>query len=75
MSTLLVRLRTALVRLGFAIGRRRTIRARVVLATSHAATIGGNLRAIADELDRRSPPIRTVVLASRAAPGDRKSVV
>jgi CDP-ribitol ribitolphosphotransferase len=71
MRTLLIRLRTALVRLGFAIGRRRPIRPHVVLATSHAAQLGGNLRYIADELGRRDPPIPTVVLASRASAGVR----
>ena len=71
MRTLLIRLRTWLVRLGFEIGRRRPIRAHVVLATAHAASLGGNLRYIADELERRRPPIPTVVLASRASPGLR----
>ena len=71
MRTLLIRLRTWLVRLGFEIGRRRPIRAHVVLATAHAASLGGNLRSIADELERRRPPIPTVVLASRASPGLR----
>ena len=71
MRTLLIRLRTWLVRLGFEIGRRRPVRAHVVLATAHAASLGGNLRSIADELERRRPPIPTVVLASRASPGLR----
>src|SRR5688572_4307274 len=74
MRTLLIRLRTALVRLGFEIGRRRPIRAHVVLATAHASSLGGNLRYIADELARRQPAIPTVVLASRAAPGLRGKV-
>ena len=71
MRTLLIRLRIWLVRLGFEIGRRRPVRAHVVLATAHAASLGGNLRYIADELARREPPIRSVVLTSRAAPGLR----
>ncbi|HET7828621.1 MAG TPA: CDP-glycerol glycerophosphotransferase family protein [Candidatus Limnocylindrales bacterium] len=71
MRTLLIRLRTALVRLGFAIGRRRPIRPHVVLATAHASQVGGNLRYIGDELARRTPPIPAVVLASRATPGIR----
>jgi CDP-glycerol glycerophosphotransferase (TagB/SpsB family) len=69
MRTLLIRLRTWLVRLGFEVGRRRPIRPHVVLATAHAVSLGGNLRYIADALERRRPPIPTVVLASRAAPG------
>jgi teichoic acid ribitol-phosphate primase len=69
MRTLLIRLRTWLVRLGFEVGRRRPIRPHVVLATAHAVSLGGNLRYIADALERRRPPIPRVVLASRAAPG------
>jgi teichoic acid ribitol-phosphate primase len=69
MRTLLIRLRTWLVRLGFEVGQRRPIRPHVVLATAHAVSLGGNLRYIADALERRRPPIPTVVLASRAAPG------
>ena len=71
MRMLLIRLRTWLVRLGFEIGRRRPIRARVVLATAHAARLGGNLGYIADELVRRRPAIPTVVLAWRASAGPR----
>ena len=71
MRTLLIRLRTWLVRLGFDIGRRRPVKPHVVLATAHAATLGGNLRYIADELAARRPPVPTVILASRASPGLR----
>jgi CDP-ribitol ribitolphosphotransferase len=38
----------------------------VVLATSHANAIGGNLAFIRDELERRTPPIPYKVLAYRA---------
>jgi len=69
MTTLLIRLRTALVRLGFAIGRRRPVRPRLVLATSHSLQLTGNLRAIADELARRDPAVPVVTLASRVTAG------
>ncbi|HKF85922.1 MAG TPA: CDP-glycerol glycerophosphotransferase family protein [Candidatus Limnocylindrales bacterium] len=69
MRTLLIRLRTALVRLGFAIGRRRPVRPRLVLATSHSLQLTGNLRAIADELARRDPAVPVVTLASRVTAG------
>ena len=71
MKGLVIRLRTLLVRTGFAIGQRRPIRARVVLATTHADHLGGNLLYIHRELARRTPPIEVIVLASRASPGMR----
>ena len=74
MRALLIRLRIAAVRLGFAIGTRRPIRRHVVLATAHAASLGGNLRSIADELSRRRPAVPTIVLASRASLGLRGAV-
>jgi teichoic acid ribitol-phosphate primase len=56
--------RVALVRLGFLLGRLSgRPRPRVVLATSHAAAISGNLALIRDELARRRPPIPTRVIA------------
>jgi CDP-ribitol ribitolphosphotransferase len=64
---LVIALRIWLVRVGFAAGRLRPIRSRVVLATSHADRPSGNLAAIRDELARRTPPIPTVVLAYRPA--------
>lgn len=56
--------RITLVRLGFLLGRLlgRPGR-RVVLATSHAAAISGNLEEIRAEMARRSPPIPTTVIA------------
>jgi CDP-ribitol ribitolphosphotransferase len=58
-------LRVALVRLGFVLGRLVRVRRRVVLATSHADRIGGNLAWIRDELARTRPAARMAVLASR----------
>jgi teichoic acid ribitol-phosphate primase len=45
-----------------------------VLATTHASRLGGNLLFIERELARRVPPVPTLVLASRAAPGLRGRV-
>ena len=58
-------MRIALIRVAFALSRRLRLRRRVVLASSHAAEISGNLAFIRDELDRRKPPIPYVVLAHR----------
>ncbi|HXI45963.1 MAG TPA: CDP-glycerol glycerophosphotransferase family protein [Candidatus Acidoferrales bacterium] len=67
MSRGLRRLALTLVRVGFAIGRRTPIRGRVVLATSQADTLGGNLGAIRAGLAGRSPGIPVTVLARRRA--------
>ncbi len=64
--------RVALVRLGFLLGRLSgRPRPRVVLATSHAAAISGNLALIRDELARRQPPIpfRVIAFAPTPTPG------
>ena len=66
-----VSLRIGLVRASFALARLLPLRPRVVLATSHAARIEGNLRYVQDELARRRPPVRVVVLAHRPAAGWR----
>jgi len=58
----LVRLRVALVRLGFLVGRAFPLRSRVVLATGHAGRIGGNLAWIRDELRRSRPDVGIVEL-------------
>lgn len=71
MSDLLVRARLALVRLGFAVGSRRPLRPRAVLATAHATEIGGNLAAIRSELRRRRPSTEIVEVAHRPASGLR----
>ena len=69
MNRLLRVARTLVTRLGFVVGSLRPPRRRVVLATSHAAGLGGNLAWIRDELARRHPPIPVVELA----PGERRS--
>ena len=66
----LVRLRVALVRLGFLVGRAFPLRSRVVLATGHAGRIGGNLAWIRDELRRSRPDVPMVELAVRIALGE-----
>jgi CDP-glycerol glycerophosphotransferase (TagB/SpsB family) len=58
-------IRTALVRLGFAIGRLLPLRRRVVLATSHADRVGGNLAWIREGLATTRPGIPIVELAHR----------
>jgi CDP-ribitol ribitolphosphotransferase len=61
-----VALRITLVRLGFLLGRLLgPPQRRVLLATSHATSLSGNLAFIREELDRREPPIRSVVIAYR----------
>jgi CDP-glycerol glycerophosphotransferase (TagB/SpsB family) len=64
-------LRIALVRAGFLAGRLFPLRRRVVLATSHAERIGGNLAFIRAELARREPAIPMLVLAFRNRGGWR----
>jgi teichoic acid ribitol-phosphate primase len=64
-----LRIRMLLVRLGFALGRRLPLQARVVLATSHGERISGNLAWIHAALERRGTPV--TVLAYRHAPGRR----
>lgn len=63
------RLRTTLVRLAFALGRAFPLRRRVVLATSHADRLSGNLAWLRDELAGREPAIPTTVLARRSTSG------
>jgi len=69
MKDLLTTIRIVLVRATFAVARHLPRRHRVVLATAHAARIGGNLAIIHAELQRRQPPIPSVVLAHRLGPG------
>lgn len=61
----------ALVRLGFSLARVLPLQGRVVLATSHADALSGNLACIRDELARRTPPVPTVTLAYRGRGGYR----
>ena len=56
--------RTLVARLGFAVGRLRRLQPHVVLATSHAPALGGNLAWVRDELARRDPPIPVVELTA-----------
>lgn len=62
-------IRIPLVRMGFLLGRLLgRPRRRVVLATSHAQVISGNLAYIREELERRDPPVTTISLAYRPVP-------
>ncbi len=63
-----LRVRTLLVRLGFAVGRLRPLRRRVVLATSHDLVPRGNLAALADGLATYAPGVPVVVHAYRTHP-------
>jgi len=74
MSDPVLSIRIALVRAAFAIARFLPLRSRVVLATAHAARLGGNLASIRDELARRRPAITVVVLAHRSEAGPRGRV-
>ncbi len=71
MTGFAVRMRILAVRSGFAAGRILPIRRQVVLATSHADHLGGNLAFIRDELRRRTPSEPVVVLAFRHRSGIR----
>jgi teichoic acid ribitol-phosphate primase len=57
--------RTFVVRLGFAVGRLRQPRARVVLATSHTTALTGNLRFLAEELAATHPEIPVATITHR----------
>ena len=63
MARVLLRARHLAARIGFRFGRLWPVRPRVVLATSHAGTIGGNLAVIRAELAGRRPAVDVVVLA------------
>jgi CDP-ribitol ribitolphosphotransferase len=67
-------LRIWLVRVGFAIGSFFSLRSNVLMATSHADHISGNLAAIHADLARRLPTIRVTVLAHRAGASPLASV-
>ena len=67
----MVRLGALVVRVGFAVGRLRPLRAHVVLASQRTTEIRGNLLYIKRELEGRTPPIPMVVLAYRTEPGLR----
>ena len=69
MTARMVRFRTALVRVSFGVARHLPLRHRVVLATSHADEIGGNLASIRDALAARRPPVPVTILAGRPPTG------
>jgi teichoic acid ribitol-phosphate primase len=56
-ARLQVRVRMLAVRTGFLLGRLRPVRPHVVLATTRSSRLGGNLKAIAEELGRREPSV------------------
>jgi teichoic acid ribitol-phosphate primase len=66
---LVVLLRIWLVRIGFGLGSLRPVRRRVVLATSHADALGGNLAAIRDGIARDAPDVDVTTLAHRSTAG------
>lgn len=68
------RLRTALVGLGFAAGRRFPVRRRVVLATAHAGHLSGNLAWIQDRLAGHEPDVQVVGLARWTRGGPAGSI-
>ena len=61
--------RTILTRLGFAIGRLRRPRPRVVLATTHTPVLTGNLRVLDEELAAHHPEIAVTRLTLRRGEG------
>ena len=69
MSGLVVVLRTWLVRIGFALGSLRPPARRVLLATAHAETLGGNLAFIHRFLRAQHPRVPVITLAHRARRG------
>ncbi len=69
MRGLAVAIRTWLVRIGFALGRLMPLRRSVLLATSHADHLGGNLAFIHAELRRRRSEVAVTVLTHRATAG------
>ena len=71
MSGIVVRIRTWLVRVGFALGSARPPARRVLLATAHAERLGGNLEFVRRWLRREHPTVPIVALAHRATGGWR----
>jgi teichoic acid ribitol-phosphate primase len=62
-SGLVLSVRILLVRAAFAFGSLFPQRRRVLLATAHADTLGGNLAMIRDDLAARHPAVKVVTLA------------
>lgn len=71
MTAVFVHLRLLLVRVGFAVGSRLPLRARVVLATAHDEVLRGNLAIIAAALATEQPAIPVTILAHRPSRGVR----
>ena len=71
MSAWIVAVRLASVRLGFALGRFRPVRDRVLLVTDHADRLGGNLACLSDELARTHPSVARLEVAGRPSGGTR----
>jgi CDP-ribitol ribitolphosphotransferase len=69
MKGLILTVRILAARLGYLLGSFLPVRPRVLLATSHAPALVGNLAFVREELAARTPAIPTVVLARRPAPG------
>ena len=69
MRDLVVLLRIWLVRIGFGLGSLRPVQRRVVLATSHADALAGNLAAIRDGIARGAPGVSVTTLAHRSTAG------
>ena len=74
MTALVVRVRTWLVRAGFGLGRIGGPPRGILLATSHAERLGGNLDFVSRELATRHPAVPVTTLAHRARAGWRGRV-
>jgi CDP-ribitol ribitolphosphotransferase len=70
-SALIVRVRTWLVRIGFRLGGVGRPSRGILLATSHAERIGGNLAFVSRDLANRHPSVNVTTLAHRARAGWR----
>jgi teichoic acid ribitol-phosphate primase len=68
---LLLAVRTAAVRVGFAVGSLRPLQRRIVLAAGHSDHLSGNLAFIAQELAARHPDVPVTILAARPTEGIR----
>ncbi len=69
MKRLLLAVRTAAVRAGFLVGSIRPPQPRIVLATSHATNLTGNLAFIAQDLAARHRQLQVLRLAARTPSG------
>lgn len=71
MNGLVVAIRTWLVRIGFRLGSIGSLPRRVLIASSHADRLGGNLAFILADLRDRHPRVEVAILVHRARPGWR----